>query len=269
MRQAPRSPAPAIRPVPVSRMEANSRPGGTFRSACSGGGGVSSAMPWLRASRRARSVSASALVRYARRPALPLPLANRIRSSARPKNRARPGRTVSIAWIWLSGKRPEVRRIRPLSTSSTPPSSLHLVTSQEINPSAKTTISTPMWARSPPSDPRWPPPPAAGINRTKTMAITPRPVLTSGERGCSRCHSPPKPAATCGSGAGSPPAGGAAGAAGSLTAPSRATRPGRSAGRAGERPPKRAAPGCARRWRPRRCASARWPSRTPARRARR
>ena len=35
----------SIRPVPVSRMEANSRPGGTVRSACSGGGGVSSAMP--------------------------------------------------------------------------------------------------------------------------------------------------------------------------------------------------------------------------------
>jgi hypothetical protein len=66
----------------------------------------------------------------------------RSRISASPSSRASPVWTTSIAWTWDSGKRSDCRRTRPVSMSSTPPSTRHRVTAQLMTPATKTTSTT-------------------------------------------------------------------------------------------------------------------------------
>ena len=109
----------------MSSIDASSRAGATVTSARSAAGGASSAAPWLISSSRARSVSASAFVRYARRPALRPPPASRILSSASRKtlpNRAHGVDRLDVAQREALGGSPQEATLHPQDAAFNPPS---------------------------------------------------------------------------------------------------------------------------------------------------
>ena len=223
-RSARRAPPRRTSPTSLIRIDATSRPVGTTSDVALLGrsGRRRRDGRRRRATRRARAGARGA----ARPPLGQVGEPRGARRSSRPSgaearrrrnSRASPGRTMSTAWTWDSGKRSERRRSRPVSIRRSSSSIRQRVTSHETNPS------THQRRHDADLDVRLDRRAAAAKQRraasTITIAIVPRPPRTSGESGCSRCQ------------------------AVSLTAPPPAPRRARPAGRAAARPRRASRPG--------------------------